>query len=292
MHILILILKIIGILLLTILGLLILVFGLVVFVPVKYKIEAVFPECEQEEKTDYRIVAKLRWLLGIVSYTMRYPDEGNSVLRIFGIPIRKRKKVSKEKKSSARVDTTIDTVTDAESDTAIDVNADTVDYTESMTDSTHKTESDKSNNKSVKKSKKSKRSKKKRFRGVYDIRGNFNNIKPIFFGNENKAARLFIKEVIIKLIKHIKPSNIRAELLIGTGDPCNTGLLFGALGILIVMWPGKYKLTPDFYNKKLQGNMYAKGRIRACVILHLALKILTNKDIKKMRKQFSKARTN
>ena len=74
-----LILKIIGIALLVILGILVTLTVLVLFSPVRYRFLAVFPE--------KKITARFRWLAGIVSLSIWYPDSGRSYsFRIFGIP--------------------------------------------------------------------------------------------------------------------------------------------------------------------------------------------------------------
>ena len=98
--------KIIGIILfviLIILGILILAAGLVLFVPVRYKIRAVFQDGEKSA------VAKFRWLLGLVSVTVRYTGKPDTVVRILGLRMDKVKaffsKFKRKKKKVARKET-------------------------------------------------------------------------------------------------------------------------------------------------------------------------------------------
>ena len=65
---------------LVIIGVLLAFTLLVLFVPVRYRISAVFP--------GNNIIAKFHWLAGIVSLKIRYPADDNQAysFRIFGIP--------------------------------------------------------------------------------------------------------------------------------------------------------------------------------------------------------------
>lgn len=67
---------------------------LVLFAAVRYKINL---EADGDIKS-VRGILKVRWILGIVSLTVKYPGEGQVVLRIFGIPVSGRKKRKKRKK--------------------------------------------------------------------------------------------------------------------------------------------------------------------------------------------------
>ena len=51
---------------------------------------------------------------------------------------------------------------------------------------------------------------------------------------------------------------------------------------------GEYNISPDFYNKRIEGYMYIKGRIRSAVVLYYILKIYADKDIKRMAGQIKK----
>ena len=88
----------------------------------------------------------------------------------------------------------------------------------------------------------------------------------------------------------MKPKKIYANMIIGTGDPCNTGLLFGGISILIGLWPGDYTLVPDFDNKVIEGNIYCKGRVRVSVLLYHIIKIMLDDTVKKAWRHTSKGK--
>lgn len=82
LHIILLILKIIGIILLCILGILLLIILCVLFVPVRYRIE--LKREEGEGKPPLEVKAKITWLLHLVNILIRYPSDETYVrFRIF-----------------------------------------------------------------------------------------------------------------------------------------------------------------------------------------------------------------
>ncbi len=102
MHILLLILKIIGILLLVVLGFLLTLFLLVLFVPIRYRIDG-----EKESQGNLKGKVRLNWLMHILSIHILADEEISSNIKIFGISVfsrksnedlKSKKKVSKHKK--------------------------------------------------------------------------------------------------------------------------------------------------------------------------------------------------
>jgi len=54
--------------------------------------------------------------------------------------------------------------------------------------------------------------------------------------------------------------------------------------------PEGCSLTPDFYEKRLEGKLYIKGRIRMVVLLHHVIKIMMDKELKRIKKDIDKVR--
>ncbi len=106
LHVLLLILKIIGITLLVILGLILLIILLVLFVPVRYSgdtrckqdktPETEENEAEESKKFDLYALAKITWLLHFVSFSFEYSDDLKYKLKVLGIPIMKSDKLKKD----------------------------------------------------------------------------------------------------------------------------------------------------------------------------------------------------
>lgn len=93
LHILLLILKIIGILLAAVLGLLLIAIISVLFVPIRYRIEA---DGKLGAEEPLWIEIKTTWLLHMISAVFSYPENAGLKIKIAGIPVfnssRKRKK--------------------------------------------------------------------------------------------------------------------------------------------------------------------------------------------------------
>lgn len=101
LHILLLLLKIIGIIILCILGTIILVLLGILFVPVRYRIEVVRKEGENEPPVV--VQAKVTWLLHFINVLVRYSTEFYLRVRLLFIPVfrlpqKEKKKAGKRKK--------------------------------------------------------------------------------------------------------------------------------------------------------------------------------------------------
>ena len=265
--------KIIGIILfviLIILGILILAAGLVLFVPVRYKIRAVFQDGEKSA------VAKFRWLLGLVSVTVRYTGKPDTVVRILGLRMDKVKaffsKFKRKKKKVARKET--QAKVESKPENSKPISSKPVKATEDKAKS--------------KKKKPKHRKLKNIFKKISDL--HIRSYWDILRSPDNKAPFSVLRGTLWKIVKHSSPKKVKADLIIGTGDPCNTGLLFGFFGIMLSFIPGGCNLTPDFYEKRLEGKLYIKGRIRIVVLLHHAIKIMMDKELKRIKKDIDKVR--
>ena len=107
LHIILLILKIIGITLLVIIGLILLLILLLLFVPVRYRGEGSVGRddpVEGEEKAGYIAAAnaKVTWLLHIISCSFNYSDGIGYIVRVFGIGIIREGNMAKPEKEKKR----------------------------------------------------------------------------------------------------------------------------------------------------------------------------------------------
>jgi len=88
---------------------------------------------------------------------------------------------------------------------------------------------------------------------------------------------------LIKLLKHILPTKLKSSIIFGTGDPCSTGQALGALSILYSFYGDKIQITPDFENKRFEGRLAARGRIRLVTILIIVIKLILDKRFKYLK---------
>ena len=98
------VLKIIGIVLLVILAVLLAILLLVLFVPIRYKADALVPETEFDQGFDVEKIhlsAGFSWLLHFVSGKIEYPENKQFVLKILGITVFPRKKKDEDAENSS-----------------------------------------------------------------------------------------------------------------------------------------------------------------------------------------------
>lgn len=317
-HIFLVILKIIGITVLILLGIVITLSLLVLFVPVRYNIRADFDN-------DVKMRIDITWLLRVLHFRMGYPGGGTWSVRVLGIPVvhsgragRKKRRKHKKKVDKKKVEGN-DSVKDGSSekdgadnkvndDTAnvnTDINSDTntnMDADENANTNIHADENananihadvntntnidanantDNDRNSGRKRSRRGSRGLKKHKKKITSVKSLLGTIRD----DNNKRVIVFLKDIFIRLLKRVRPKKIRADMIIGFEDPANTGLLFGAIGILTVCWKGKYNITPDFEQKILKGRIIAAGYVQFVYMLYYLIKIILNEDIKRVMKK-------
>lgn len=95
-------------------------------------------------------------------------------------------------------------------------------------------------------------------------------------------------KIIKRLVGHVKPRRIRAEMEIGTGDPASTGNIFAVLGMLYPVLDRRAHFIPDFERKRLVGYIWIKGRIRAGVLLFHGLRMVVDRRLWRLIRQLKK----
>ena len=323
LHIILLILKIIGIVLLSVLGLLILSIVCVLFVPVRYRIRVTRVEGEgQPPVTAY---VKVTWLLHIVNILVRYPAEvivraRVLIFTLFRIPEKekkagKQKKAKKEKKKKEAQETkeTQEVPTLSEEAEMPAVSTVTEPYEAFM--GNEEIESDREEPEESEE-KNSLPAKIKKIIGK--IKQFFENITE-FFKNIQYTIRKFcdkIKAVLDNIqyyrevlesdpfrqslqmckgelgwvFKRLKPDKFEADLVVGMEDPATTGEILAIFGMLYPLIGQHVRIAGDFECEKtrVEGRLYIRGKIRMFTFLRTVLRIYFSKDIKKLIKILKK----
>ena len=313
-HILLLILKILGILILILLGLLIFVIASVLLIPVRYSFAG--------KKTEEEVAVTIRfhWFLHILSFYGGYDGEDFSTrIRIFGIPIK-----SKENSADYEDEETEDDREQAEDKTSPpdevkeqvrDVSPNTVSQEEATVDSRQaeeKTPSDEpvqsaTEQRSASTNKKQKKPRKKGFSLLEKIKNFFQNMKctckkicailkkacasthsflEFVQADSTKQAFSFVKRVVKYLFKHLKPRKVKGELIIGFEDPSVTGQCLAVSSLVYPLLGEQIKLYPDFENEVLEGNIQIKGHVRAVHALRILWHFFRDKNMMQLIKKF------
>lgn len=95
-----------------------------------------------------------------------------------------------------------------------------------------------------------------------------------------------VKGEIFRLLRHYLPREIRAEGTFGTGDPASTGQLLGAIYTFCPLYceKGDIRVAGDFEEAMAAGRLYLKGHIRLIIVLFSGIRLLLDKNIRKLIK--------
>lgn len=280
LHILWMLLKIIGIIILAVLGLVVLTLGVVFFVPVKYR---AFGRLDKEIKKSSADM-KFSWLLHLISGKVNFSEKQLTYeLRILG------KKIQfDEDDDTAEAlikDVVENTVDNAEKRFEKEIIEDVEDDL---------TIEDVSEDAKEPRKKKKKRKKKPKDSLLKKIKYTFQNIcdkikvlkqkkdeVSAFLKTEShKSAFKKIWKEIGKLLKALKPKKLTVNAHFGFEDPSLTGKVLAVLSMLYPFYGDNISVQPDFENIILEGDFYIKGKIRLIHAVKLAWNLVWDKNVR------------
>ena len=80
----------------------------------------------------------------------------------------------------------------------------------------------------------------------------------------------------------MQPQKLEVIGSVGTGDPASTGQIMAIQGMLYPWHKGNIRLEPDFEEKHIEGEFHLKGRIRLGTLGICGLRILLNKNVRRL----------
>lgn len=104
-----------------------------------------------------------------------------------------------------------------------------------------------------------------------------------FQSEEMKRAFQKAKRILLRLLKGIRPKKGRLFIRIGTNDPATTGQICGFYGMLYPFIGKCVIIEPDFEHVILESDFYMKGRIYGVSLVKAAVLFLFHKDLKCLR---------
>lgn len=318
LHVLLFILKCLGILILAVLGLLLLLILLVLLAPIRYR-----GKVEKKEVPEEVFLADglLSWLNPFLRVRFRYKEKKfHYTVRLFGVCVRdsdkpKKIKKQKEKKRSKRnkgkaeeVNTEItevstETLTNSEYTEEPEETA----MPESTAEEFGEEENCNAEGSDDAKKKKTLFSKIKGFcekirRVPANIKKKVTEIIDVlkllwhkkektvaFFADElHKTALGKTWDILKQVLHHVLPGKVKGHVEFGARNPETTGKALGILGMLYA-WYGKgITVIPDFYEKRIVAEVEFKGRIRCGTLLVKAIRLLRDKQVKRLIDDFKK----
>lgn len=294
-HVILMILKILGIIILILLGIILLALLLILFVPVKVKISGYY----KKEESDVYVKLDVSWLFKTVLYRLLYHGGiQEKSLKIFGRKPGGHKKTEKkkikkekpdEKNESPKTEAVVKTKQDICSEKTEEKSAVKDPGTEKKKFENNKKENNKENKDSVKGDKKS-------FFTVFTdkIRKIIRNIKIKVTGfikritdiksfiedEENILALNQTLQGIKKLLIHMRPRKARISGILGFDDPCTTGQVFGIIGMLASYYGKSLDIKADFEKEVIDIVFDIRGHLMVSYALIIVLKLMTNKRLR------------
>lgn len=291
LHILLLILKVIGIILAVIVGIILLLAAIFLFVPIRYDISA---KCDGSVE-GLKAKIKVTWLLHLVRADVFV--KGKKVKwQVRAAWFRKQNikegtKREEEQKNEAK-DMESQEVEKADvktesNQTASEVLEEKFENDSQPAEINSGESKTKSDNKNETENKKQKNILEKVKTSVRDV---CNKIKDLLqkkekiteFLTEESHVKAFgkLKKELLVLMKKLKPKTIRVKLHFGFEDPCTTGQVLGGLSIIYPFLGDAAEIIPDFEKQVLEGSVYLKGKVGFCHFIWMALKLFICKDIR------------
>lgn len=303
LHIVFVILKIIGILLLILLGIFFLAALTLLFCPVRYQALGY----RDEEK--YNGKAGVSWLFHLIFFTAWYDSRGKKSgyeIRILGIPVLKFFKAIKKKKRrrKRRKNISIPSAEVYHQEEPEEGKAGESENFQKIEKKMDPGQERTSIGENPDVDKRKIRVFLRRIKSIFLIPGkivkalkNFrltaegicDKIRKIkkFLENEKfKRGTSLILQEGKKIFIHVLPKKIEGAIKFGTDDPCLTGEILGAAGIFYPLYGENLSIEPCFDQRVLEGTIVLKGRIYGIFVLLSALKIFRSRDVRYIIRHF------
>ena len=96
----------------------------------------------------------------------------------------------------------------------------------------------------------------------------------------HKGAYHKCKKELFRLMKHLKPKKADVRIIYGFDDPYHTGQALAVFGVLYPFVGGCISVTPDFGHQVLKGSAYLKGKIYLWHFVQSGWKLIWNRNVR------------
>ena len=300
LHILFIILKIIGIILLAAIAFILLAVLVVLFVPIRYQVS--IERTEEDGAPPISIQGSVFWLLHLINVRFHYPEKpmlrARIALRtIFVYPQESTDSATSKKRKKKKT-----TVSEASRDKSPSIAADPGRLPAGQ-EQQNQAETDGEEQTGQKKSILQKlrsfveriiefwnRLKQILSNIQYTIRRLCDKIKDILY-NIQYYKEVFESDVFQQsfalcrgelgyALRHLKPTKLKADWIIGTGDPVLNSDILAVYGVCYPLVGQNVRIVADYDAKYIEGTALIKGRIRLFALVRVAWRIYFNKNIR------------
>ena len=103
---------------------------------------------------------------------------------------------------------------------------------------------------------------------------------------ENRPVFQKAKKVLMRVLRHLKPTKLKGKVHFGFEDPSTTGYVLGIASILYVVYEDDFLFQPDFENQVLEADVSFEGRLRIGTFVVAILELILNKGVRRVIKAF------
>ena len=304
LHIILLILKILGLLILGILGLIILLTAIVLLAPAVYCLEA----SGKDTPESLRGRLKFYWLFRLISGEMRYEDGGlawrmRAGWKKFGSGMEENEDVISDKTDRDETGPVPKHSEKTEGPQKSETEKSGLQESGPQEIQTQKSRSQESRPQPVQiKDSPEKARKRKQKQSLYErLKGFWEKIKYTFqkicdniraLGKKKERLAAFVRNEVHKsaffkamrelrrFLKTLRPRKAEIYAEFGFTDPALTGYVLALISMIYPFIGECTEIRPDFEHRLLRGRISVKGRIRAVHIAAFALRLLADKNVR------------
>ncbi len=304
------ILSILGIILLILLGIAVFLLLIVLFLPIVYKVDA--------KKTDTELVAnaRARWLFGLLRVMYHYPEPGNIIVKVLwktvydsGKKVAK-KEVASEKDAEIQEGTehseawrepsgekgakqeaalSQEVIAEVEQDSAEHQNVSEEQQTFDDAISEEQSAEPRSLcDKLFAKYEKIKYTIQQFCDKIKHIRDNITFYKKLLQDEQTKLLLSHVLKRLGKILRHIRPRKLKADVIFGADSPDTTGYVYGVYSIFAPQLGKNVVVTPDFTQKIFLGEARVAGHITIFTLLINVLAVLLDKCLRILMRRLKK----
>lgn len=112
-----------------------------------------------------------------------------------------------------------------------------------------------------------------------DILEKYAEVRQFLGEEETQKALRDCKKYFLKSWRHVRPRKLHGVVHFGMEDPAETGKVLGAVAMLFPVYRDRLVIAPDFEQKILEGEFYARGRIQIGFFMLLGIQIVLNRNL-------------
>lgn len=275
------ILKILGLTILFILLFVLLLLALVLFVPVRYSFRGENPD-------SFRYGYVFSWLFRVVQFR-KGTAEKQAKLYLFGIDLqgaldffhRKKNGQKEEYKEYHVEESKVSMVDDFYDEAQKNKEKREQEFRNMSVETDYEDDREEAEEKEDTTEKKNKKKGWKSGKKSFSIE-RISSIISFVRENETKSAIRKVKKELADLLRYVAPKYVQARILFGTGDPCTTGWVLGAVSMLPFCYEEGVDIRVDFEEKKFRAEGVMKGRIRVFYLVRLAIRCYFDEELKRV----------